>query len=157
MDCHLAATLKNLHQSILVIGYGNPLRCDDGVGQQIAKVVAAWEMPNVAAIALHQLTPELVELLAMADSAIFVDAYPAATEQDIQVRPLELAASGMTSGHWCEPPVLLAMTQALYGYHPQAWWVMMPGVNFELGECLSPVANQGIEAALEEIELRLRW
>jgi hydrogenase maturation protease len=152
MDCHLAATLKNLHRSLLVIGYGNPLRSDDGVGQQIAKQVAVWGIPNVEAIAVHQLTPELVEPLARVELAIFIDAYPATTNQEIQVRPLELAKSGMTSGHWCEPQVLLAMTQALYGSHPQAWWVMVPGVNFELGECFSTVAEQGIEAALQDIE-----
>lgn len=152
MDCHLAATLKHLHPSILVIGYGNPLRCDDGVGQQIARVVADWGVPNVEAIAVHQLTPELVERLAEIDQAIFVDVYPALVDQDVQVRPLEPAKSGITSGHWCEPSVLLAMTQALYGDHPQSWWVMVPGVNFELGERLSTVAQQGIEVALQEIE-----
>ena len=152
MDCHLAATLKSLHRSILVIGYGSPLRSDDGVGQQIAKAIAAWGMPNVKAIAVHQLTPELVELLAKVDIAIFIDAYPATADQEIQVRPLEPAESGITSGHWCEPQVLLAMTQALYSKYPQAWWVMVPGINFELGDCFSAVANQGIEAALQEIE-----
>jgi hydrogenase maturation protease len=152
MDCHLTATLKSLHQSILVIGYGNPLRSDDGVGQQIAKEIAGWGMPNVEAIAVHQLTPELVEPLAMVDNAIFVDAYPTTVDPEIQVRLLALAESGMTSGHWCEPSVLLAMTQALYGRYPQAWWVMVPALNFELGECFSAVANQGMEAALQEIE-----
>jgi hydrogenase maturation protease len=153
MDCHLSATLKSLHQSILVIGYGNLLRSDDGVGQGIARAIAGWGMPNVEAIAVHQLTPELIERLVTVDITIFVDAYPVtATEQDIQICPLELARLGMTSGHWCEPQMLLAMMQALYGYHPQGWWVMVPGVHFELGECLSPIAQQGMDAALQEIE-----
>jgi hydrogenase maturation protease len=152
MDCHLAATLKSLHRSILVIGYGNPLRSDDGVGQQIAKEIAGWELPNVETIAVHQLTPELVELLARVDSAIFVDAYSGTTDQDIQIRPLELAESGITTGHWCEPQVLLAMTQALYGSHPRSWWVMVPGVNFELGDACSSIAQQGIENGLQQIE-----
>ncbi|MDX2242936.1 MAG: hydrogenase maturation protease [Leptolyngbyaceae cyanobacterium bins.302] len=152
MDCHLAATLKSLHRSILVIGYGNLLRNDDGLGQEIAKQVAAWGVPDVEAIAVHQLTPELVESLTNVDVAIFIDAYPATVDQEIQVRSLEVAKSGMTSGHWCEPQVLLAMTQALYGAHPQAWWVMVPGVDFELGDSLSPIAQQGIERALQHIE-----
>ncbi|MGA7932301.1 MAG: hydrogenase maturation protease [Kovacikia sp.] len=152
MDCHLAATLKSLHQSILVIGYGNPLRRDDGVGQQIAKQIATWNLPNVEAIAAHQLTPEVVESLARVDRAIFIDAYRATADPEIQVKPVELARSGMTSGHWCEPQVLLAMTQVLYDYHPQAWWVMVPGVNFELGDKLSPIAEQGMVAALAEVE-----
>lgn len=152
MNCHLAATVKSLHRSVLLIGYGNPLRCDDGVGQEIAKQVAAWGMPNVEAIAVHQLTPELVEALAKVEVAIFVDAYLATVDQEVQVRSLEVARSGMTLGHWCEPQVLLAMTQVLYSRHPQAWWVMVPGVDFELGDLLSPMARQGMESALQHIE-----
>jgi hydrogenase maturation protease len=100
MSRHLAATLKSLHRSILVIGYGSPLRSDDGVGQQIVKAIAAWGLPNVEAIAVHQLTPELVEPIATVDIAIFIDAYPATVDQEIQVRSLEVAQSGLTSGHW---------------------------------------------------------
>lgn len=156
MSCQLAATLKSLRQSILVIGYGNPLCSDDGVGQLIARAVAAWNMPNVDAIAVHQLTPELTERLEGADSVIFVDAYPATREHTVQVRPLEAAEVGMSAGHWCEPQVLLAMSKALWGYHPQAWWVMVPSINFELGEYLSPVAEQGMEAALHEVEYLIK-
>jgi hydrogenase maturation protease len=152
MDCHLVNTLKTLRHDVLVIGYGNLLRSDDGVGQEVAKAIAAWEMPNVEAIAVHQLTPELVELLAKVDVAIFIDAYRATVDQEIQVCSLEPAVSGVTSGHWCEPRVLLAMTQALYSKHPQAWWVMVPGATFELGECLSAVATQGMEVALQNVE-----
>jgi Ni,Fe-hydrogenase maturation factor len=112
-------------------------------------------MPNVEAIAVHQLIPELTEKLVEIDIAIFVDAYPSRIEgrtEDVQVHPVVLAQSGITTAHWCNPSVLLAMTYALYGYHPQAWWVTVPGENFELGECLSSVAKQGIETALEMIE-----
>lgn len=135
-----------------MIGYGNSLRSDDGVGQEVARQIAAWGLPNVEAIAVHQLTPELVESLAKADVAIFIDAYLATAEQSIQVRPLVLAKSGITTGHWCEPPILLAMTQALYGYRPQAWWVMVPGADFELGDSLSPITQKAIESALQHIE-----
>lgn len=156
MNCHLAATLKSLHRSILVIGYGSSLHCDDAIGQQIAQAVAAWRMPNVETIAVHQLIPELVERLAMVDLVIFVDAYPSTASQEIQVRPLAPADSDLTTHHWCDPRALLSITQALYDYHPQAWWVMVPGVNFELGEGRSTVAAQGIEDALQEIEQLMR-
>lgn len=156
MNCHSSARFRNLRQSILVIGYGNSLRSDDGVGQRVAKEIRGWGMPNVTAIAVHQLTPDLVEPLAKVDEVIFVDVYPTSANQNVQVRSLELAQSGVTTGHWCAPQVLLAMVQALYGYHPEAWWVMVPGVNFELGEYLSPLAERGIEAALEQIEYLMK-
>jgi len=155
MNCHLAATLKHLRQSVLVIGYGNPLRSDDGVGQQIANDIASWRMPNVEAIAVHQLTPELAEQLAETDIVIFVDVYPSQTDE-VQVHPLTLAQSGVTTGHYCAPDVLLSTTESIYGHHPQAWWVMVPGENFELGESLSLIAKQGIEEALNTIERLIR-
>ena len=40
---------------ILVIGYGNTLRSDDGVGPHIAQEVAAQGWPSVCSITVHQL------------------------------------------------------------------------------------------------------
>jgi Ni,Fe-hydrogenase maturation factor len=57
-----------------VIGYGNTLRTDDGVGPYVATAVASWGLPGVVSVGVHQLTPELSELLASAELAVFVDA-----------------------------------------------------------------------------------
>ena len=152
MDDQVVGPNKSSDRLILVVGYGNPLRQDDGIGQHVAKTIADWNLPQVEAIAVHQLTPELAEYLIRAEMAIFVDACPVATSPDVSIQPLELAESGMTSGHSCDPQSLLAMTQALYGYHPRSWWVMVPGVHFELGECFSPIADQGIKTALQQIK-----
>lgn len=136
---------------VLVIGYGNTLRSDDGVGQAVAEVVKAWELPNVSSIAVHQLTPELAEAVASVDLVIFVDAYSANEEQDIELCALEPAASGWTIGHSSMPKALLAIALALYNYYPQAWLVMIPAKDFELGTSLSPLAERGMEQALEVI------
>ena len=58
----------------LVIGYGNELRRDDGLGPQAARAVAGWGMPGVLALSCHQLTPELAEIVADAEEALFIDA-----------------------------------------------------------------------------------
>ncbi|GET37046.1 hydrogenase maturation protease [Microseira wollei] len=152
MSCHLTATLKTLRQSILVIGYGNELRGDDGVGQRVARAVEEWRVPNLRSLAVHQLTPELAEELAVVDRVIFVDAYTEATPPEVRVCPLEPAHSVATTGHTSDPQMLLAIAQALYNAHPQAWWVGIPAVNFELSNDLSPIASQGMEEALEEID-----
>ncbi|HEY9644389.1 MAG TPA: hydrogenase maturation protease [Coleofasciculaceae cyanobacterium] len=151
MNCHLGVTLNSRRQSVLVVGYGSLLRSDDGVGQQVATEVMSWQAPHVQAIAVHQLTPELADRLAKTDVVIFVDAYPALAESEVQVHPLTLSNSVMTMGHWCEPSVLLTMTQVLYSHYPQAWWIGVPGVNFELGKTFSAIAKQGVENALQQI------
>jgi hydrogenase maturation protease len=50
-------TMNNF--KILLIGYGNTLRNDDGVGVRIAEIIAEENRPHVQVIATHQLTPEL--------------------------------------------------------------------------------------------------
>ena len=39
---------------LLVIGYGNELRGDDGVGPWVARSVADWQVAGVEAVAVHQ-------------------------------------------------------------------------------------------------------
>lgn len=73
---------------ILIIGYGNTLRSDDGAGQRVAELVAEWQLPNVRSLPLHQLTPELAENISQAKLVIFVDAYPATPDQGLQVHQL---------------------------------------------------------------------
>lgn len=143
---------REKNYSILVIGYGNTLRSDDGVGQWVAAEVQGWNLQNVRSLPVHQLTPELAEMLASASSVIFVDAYPASSEALVQVCPLDpVDSSNFSLGHISDPRSLLALTQAVYGCTPQAWLVAIPAVNFELGESLSPTTQQGIAVALDEI------
>ena len=152
MSCNLTATLKTLRQSILVIGYGNELRGDDGVGQRVARAVEGWGVPNLRSLAVHQLTPELADELIYVDRVIFVDAYTEVTTPEVRVCLLEPAHSVATTGHTSDPQMLLAIAQALYNAHPQAWWIGIPAVDFELGYDFSAITEQGMEEALEEID-----
>lgn len=151
MNCHLTATLKSLRQSIVVIGCGNPLHCDDGVGQQIVQIVTRWGVPNVEAIAVPQLTPALVSDLEGIDLVIFVDAHASDTT-DVQVSPLVSAHVRSAIPEGCTPAELLTLAQDHYGECPQAWWVTVPGQNFELGKTFSTVAKQGMTEALQQID-----
>ena len=55
----------------LVIGYGNTLRGDDGVGPLAADTIRGWGLEGVAAISITQLTPELAEPISAARLAVF--------------------------------------------------------------------------------------
>lgn len=143
---------SNSQNSILVLGYGNLLRSDDGVGQRVAEVVAAQDRPAVKSLAVQQLTPELAAILATVDLAFFIDAYAATGAGEVQVQALTPAPALITLGHTGEPRSLLALTESLYGSAPQSWWITIPGVNFDVGDCLSPVATQGIKIALQKLD-----
>lgn len=134
----------------LVIGYGNTLRCDDGVGQKIATKVAEWEIPGLRSLAVFQLTPELAVDLVEADLVIFVDAV---IQSEIEVRKLQLSQPRQPIlGHSSDPYTLLALTKNLYNHLPEAYWILVPGVNFEFGETFSEVTEAAMNKAYQEIQ-----
>ena len=61
-------------QQILVIGYGNPLRGDDGFGGLAAGYVEKRQIPGLEVIVFHQLNPELAAVASNSSHAIFLDA-----------------------------------------------------------------------------------
>ena len=134
----------------LVIGYGNTLRSDDGVGLKVAAAVELAGLPGVRALACHQLTPELAEPVAQARAVVFVDAAVGAPA-GIQVVELAPAAAGQILAHVSDPKTLLALARDLFGRCPPAWWVTIPIQNTDFGEELSPLAREGMQSALEKI------
>ncbi len=57
----------------LVIGYGNTLRSDDGVGVWIADHIDALHLPNIDVRTCHQLHLELVPDLIEYERVILID------------------------------------------------------------------------------------
>jgi hydrogenase maturation protease len=137
-----------MNADLLVIGYGNELRGDDGVGPAVARVVARWRLSGVTAIAAHGLTPELAEPIAGARGVVFVDARGDGDEVAV-VEILPAAAPKL--GHASDPGWLLALAESLWGRRPRAWLVMVPAESFALGEGLSARTQRGMRAALREI------
>lgn len=134
----------------LVIGYGNTLRSDDGVGAKVAAAVAELALPGVVSLVRHQLTPELAEPISSARAVVFVDAaVDAATE--VQVRQLEPAEGAQLMAHAADPRSLLAFARQLFGRCPPAWWLTIPVENLDFGEELSPLARRGFQTALDKI------
>lgn len=140
---------------LLVLGYGNTLFGDDGLGQLIAQHVADWAIPGVLALARHELTPELAADVAVADEVIFVDA---ALHTDGVVFVPVNAASPEREGlsHALTPAALLALARAAFGRSPErAWQLLVPARDFTLGNALSEVARDGLSRALEGIAHRV--
>jgi len=159
IDDQSTSSVVGRRSSVVVIGYGNDLRGDDGIGPRVAALVAAMALPDVQAIATRQLTPELAEELARASLAIFVDARPVVGEavEAIALHPLVPTIDSGALGHTSDPRALLALALTLYGHAPPAWLLTVPAITFELGAPLSAVAEHGVGVALGQIgELLIR-
>ena len=133
----------------LVIGYGNTLRGDDALGPRAADAVRGWGLPEVVALSVTQLTPELAEPLSAVNLAIFVDARLAAGE--VEAHRLEPVEGASSFGHATDPGRLLALAKLAYGRCPPAWLVTVPATDLGLAERLSPQAERGLAAALGRI------
>ena len=132
----------------LVIAYGNPLRCDDGVGWRAAGLLQKkLSKQDVAILYVHQLTPELAEWAANTDRFIFVDAAANGIPGQVHFCEANDEDPGDTSSHWFTPAQVLALSQTLYGKRPKHFVVSVVGASFELGDKLSPV----VEDALPEL------
>jgi hydrogenase maturation protease len=136
---------------ILVIGYGNTLRSDDGAGQLVAQEIDKLNWKGVRSLSIHQLTPELAEDMATSEMVIFVDAFPS-QDRKIRVESLQPSQPNIHWGHTSNPRSLLALTHTLYAQLPPAWWILIPAVNFDFGEGISSVTAQGIQEAIDAIQ-----
>jgi len=139
---------------LLVIGYGNTLRSDDGIGPKVAEAVDALGLPGLRTLSCGLLTPELADPIARARRVVFVDA-AIDSPREVQLRPLRPAASSQIMAHAADPRTLLAVARDVFGRAPEAWWLTIPIENMGIGEDLSALARAGFQAAVEKIkELR---
>jgi hydrogenase maturation protease len=134
----------------LVIGFGNSVRGDDGVGVMAAEAVASWGLENVRAVAVPQLVPELAQVLATVDFAVFLDAClgdQAATASCCLIDESEPEGK-LISCHVIGPVALLRLGRYTYGSAPRSWLITIPAVDMRVGDRLSITAERGLSEAL---------
>jgi hydrogenase maturation protease len=131
---------------ILIIGYGNTLRSDDGVGQRAAQLLSeTYADDRITIVACHQLTPELAPAIAEAGHLILLDAEIGDEPGRIRCRDLTPEPTGgSVLSHAIDARGLLAMAQLLYGHAPPTTVLTVSGGSFALGDALTPP----VEAAL---------
>jgi hydrogenase maturation protease len=128
---------------VLVIGYGNPLRGDDGIGWCAANELAsAVRDDRVKIVACIQLTPDLAEEIAGVDRVIFIDASIDLGAGQLRVDRLTQDTCGEESWtHHFDPRSLLLCAQVLYGRSPEALMISMGGESFDCRDELSPAVR----------------
>jgi hydrogenase maturation protease len=140
----------------VVIGYGNDLRGDDGIGPYLARRIAEGDWPGVQALVVHQLTPELADAIADADVVVFVDAVHEANGELVAVRRVQPGTLPHLTGHTSDPRALLALCVGLHGRAPAAWLVTIGGREWAVGASLSSATRAALPMALQRIEALLQ-
>ena len=173
-------------RTVLLIGYGNTSRRDDGVAGHIlmrlrerlglAPIVLEDDVwlsddgeiiieeppegyPRIKMVLLHQLAPELGELVSRFDRVVFVDAHVkgATTVGGCHWEPVHLQAidpayqSGMVTHH-LKPAAVLALAQSLYGRRPQGYVLSVLGHDFDFGDELSEPTSRLADEAVSKLK-----
>ena len=150
----MAAAPPGMGGADLVIGIGNPLRGDDGVGWWLARRA---ECAGSLVRLVPQLTPELALEVAAARRVLFVDACcPAGLAAVPQLRRLWPGGGehGVASGHQLDPGAVLALVTLFRDDPPPAWLLLLPAYAFHHDTALSAAARRRLPQAQQ---LLRRW
>lgn len=137
---------------MLVIGYGNSLRGDDGVGVAAAEQLSeTLQTDLVRVITCQQLTPELAGKISSVDRVIMIDAAQGDTPGKITVSQIEPDNGSATFTHELQPSTLLACSQELYSKRPETFLVSVTGYSFDFSDELSDTLTRVMPKVLARV------
>ena len=137
---------------VLLIGYGNPGRMDDGLGPAFAEVVEKMGIPDLMVDADYQLTVEDAADIAGSDVVVFVDASVVGPEPFF-FRAVEPSGEPGFSTHSIAPEAVMALAYELFGAKTKGYVLGIKGYTFnEFGEGLSAGAMKNLAMAVKVME-----
>jgi hydrogenase maturation protease len=139
---------------VLVIGYGNPLRGDDGAGWHAADLLAADpRLTGARVLARHQLVPELAVDVGRASLVVLVDAAAGGAPGSVSVRRVRPPAAARAScSHHLDPEGLAGLAEALHDAHaPPIVLVSVAAASFAEGDRLSGAVEQALPGVVEAV------
>jgi hydrogenase maturation protease len=139
---------------ILIIGYGNPLRGDDGIGWEAAeRLRERIRDERVEIVTSHQLMPEMADPVSRARRVIFIDADCDNKEGEIVLRSVEPDRStSELFSHELTPEVLLGVAGRLYGGCAEGVLISVGAGRFECGAEFSEAVRTALPALLEQVQ-----
>jgi hydrogenase maturation protease len=155
MNSHERSAAPALNQTrVLVIGYGNPGRQDDGLGPAVAAEIDKLGWANLTVFDNYQLTIEDAADVAEHDVVWFVDA--------AKVGPSPFAVTDVApafvvdfTSHLVRPEVVLALSQQYYQKSPKAFLLGVRGFEFEFVEELTAAAADNMRLAVSMLTGRI--
>lgn len=143
-------------ERVLVIGYGNPGRRDDGLGPKLVEALEQRDFPGVTFDADYQLTIEHASDAAEHDVVLFIDAACKGPEP-VGFRALAAGEAITFSSHSVSPGGVLALAKQGFGKSPRAYVLGVRGYEFnEFGEGLTERARSNLDEAIAFIEPIIR-
>jgi hydrogenase maturation protease len=144
---------------ILIIAYGNPLRCDDGIAWRAAdSLEGGFPESEVEILRLHQLAPEIADSVRQRELVLFVDAAEVEVTRPGEIRAREVSTSEIGESrpshfsHAFSPAQVLAIARDVFKAAPKAFVITIAGDNFEHGEYLSATVANALPELIARVE-----
>ena len=137
---------------VLLIGFGNPGRLDDGLGPRLAEKLEPLGLPNLTVDSDYQLIVEDAAEVAKYDAVIFADASTSGAEPFWIKRIYPESTHLSFSSHSVSPQGIVSLAKELFHAEPDAYILGIRGYDFnEFEEKLSPKACENLQAAFEYV------
>jgi hydrogenase maturation protease len=139
---------RDATREVLVLGYGNPDRRDDGLGPALAEAIGAVGVAGVETGRGFHLVLEDAARVAEHAAVVFADA-DVAGPGPFSFGPVEPADDGSFTSHTLSPEALLAIVARHFDRVPRAFLLGIRGYDFDgYGEGLSAGARANLDAAV---------
>jgi len=152
-------------KQLLLLGYGNPDREDDGVAWHILRALTTRlglsapdsyedEFPEHAAIEFVfylQLTPEMAEDVSAYDQVCFVDAHTGNIPEPVRLIDVQSEFQASPFTHHLTAQSLVSMCETIYGKKPDAALLSVLGHRFLFSRQLSEETARLVPEAVELI------
>lgn len=132
---------------MLLIGYGNLGRGDDGLGPAFTDRIERLNLPHLEIDTDYQLTVDHALAIAGADRVVFADALMG-NSQAFTFEKIEAGENADLTSHSLSPASVLSLAATLFGKRPEAYVLGISGHAFgEVREGLSPAASGNLDLA----------
>jgi len=139
---------------VLVYGFGNPGRQDDGLGPILIEEIERRGFQSVDTDANYQLQIEDAAEMVKYDLVLFVDATVRGDNPYVVQRVRPTSKISFTS-HVVSPDSVLSICRDIFNRVPETWVIGIRGYEFAFAEGLSERAQNNFEKALDFITLLL--
>lgn len=139
--------------TICIVGVGNTIRADDGIGNYICNAIEQMQVPGVNTMIVQQLDAELVEDLLHFDHVLITDASVEGKEADLY-NLLPNDGPPLSSSHHLNAAMLAALSEKVYGIKMSLFICAVRGHDFNIGDTISEKAKANCQQA---ISLILEW
>jgi hydrogenase maturation protease len=140
---------------VLVLGYGNPGRQDDGLGPAAAAGIDILGWPNLTAFDNYQLNIEDASEVAAHDVVWFVDASKTCPSP-YEVHDVVPSLTIDFTSHLLRPETVMAIARQCYGRAAKAHLLAIRGYEFAFIEELTAKASENLQAALRMLSERIQ-